>query len=267
VRHGPSTSGGVAERPPQPAVSRTASEARVAMGLMAVKPSDTSEVRRSRDHLHRIGRPAEGGVRRRRPEWGSLLVNGVDVAPYVEAELNRRFPGRAEQRAADLRACGKPGPPSNAPGLRPGRGSRRCRTARWTSRWTASGRSRRRCDTWCWPPTCGSAAGCWSSNSLSTPSACSTRAPLPTVRRRRAPRRRRRRSPTSSRPGPTGSRWSATSWRPVTPEELASARKNPHEPAYPETTLSCLHTILEEEWEHHRYAVRDLDAIGSRSSA
>jgi hypothetical protein len=25
--------------------------------------------------------------------------------------------------------------------------------------------------------------------------------------------------------------------------------------------LSCLHTILEEEWEHHRYAVRDLDAI------
>src|SRR6478672_3515213 len=30
-----------------------------------------------------------------------LLVNGVDVAPYVDAELNRRFPGRAEQRAAD----------------------------------------------------------------------------------------------------------------------------------------------------------------------
>ena len=30
-----------------------------------------------------------------------LLVNGVDVDPYVEAELNRRFPGRAERRAAD----------------------------------------------------------------------------------------------------------------------------------------------------------------------
>src|SRR5512144_2210412 len=27
---------------------------------------------------------------------GSLLVNGIDVAPLVEAELNRRFPGRAE---------------------------------------------------------------------------------------------------------------------------------------------------------------------------
>src|SRR4249919_686745 len=32
---------------------------------------------------------------------GSLLVNGVDVTPFVEAELNRRFPGRAEQRAGD----------------------------------------------------------------------------------------------------------------------------------------------------------------------
>src|SRR6185436_5920466 len=30
-----------------------------------------------------------------------LRVNGVDVAPFVEAELNRRFPGRAQQRAGD----------------------------------------------------------------------------------------------------------------------------------------------------------------------
>ncbi|HSO65306.1 MAG TPA: DinB family protein, partial [Ornithinibacter sp.] len=30
-----------------------------------------------------------------------LRVNGVDVAPFVEAELNRRFPGRAGRRAAD----------------------------------------------------------------------------------------------------------------------------------------------------------------------
>jgi hypothetical protein len=44
----------------------------------------------------------------------------------------------------------------------------------------------------------------------------------------------------------------------VTPAELAAVRKNPHDPQYPETTLSCLHVILEEEWEHHRYAVRDL---------
>jgi DinB family protein/pentapeptide repeat protein len=49
----------------------------------------------------------------------------------------------------------------------------------------------------------------------------------------------------------------------VTPEMLAEARKNPHNPEYPETVLSCLHVILQEEWEHHRYAVRDLDAISS----
>jgi hypothetical protein len=35
-------------------------------------------------------------------EDGSVLrVNGIDVAPFVDAELNRRFPGRAERRAAD----------------------------------------------------------------------------------------------------------------------------------------------------------------------
>jgi DinB superfamily/Pentapeptide repeats (8 copies) len=47
----------------------------------------------------------------------------------------------------------------------------------------------------------------------------------------------------------------------VTSDELATTRTNPWDPAYPETILSCLHVILEEEWEHHRYAVRDLDAI------
>jgi len=47
----------------------------------------------------------------------------------------------------------------------------------------------------------------------------------------------------------------------VSPQELAAPRRNPHEPERQETVLSCLHVILEEEWEHNRYAVRDLDAI------
>ncbi|MGM7421084.1 MULTISPECIES: DinB family protein [unclassified Cellulosimicrobium] len=47
----------------------------------------------------------------------------------------------------------------------------------------------------------------------------------------------------------------------VTPEELVVVRRNPWSPEYPETTLSCLHVILEEEWEHHRFAVRDLEAV------
>jgi hypothetical protein len=53
----------------------------------------------------------------------------------------------------------------------------------------------------------------------------------------------------------------------VTPDMLAEARKNPHGPDYPETVLSCLHVILVEEWEHHRYAVRDLDAIEAKTDA
>ncbi len=52
----------------------------------------------------------------------------------------------------------------------------------------------------------------------------------------------------------------------VTQGELVTPRKNPWAPEHPETTLSCLHTILEEEWEHHRYAVRDLDAIDASPS-
>jgi len=50
----------------------------------------------------------------------------------------------------------------------------------------------------------------------------------------------------------------------VTAADLATARKNPHAPECPESTLSCLHTILAEEWEHHRYAVRDLDALDAQ---
>jgi hypothetical protein len=34
-------------------------------------------------------------------EGGSLLVNGVDVVPFLELELNHRYPGRAERRASD----------------------------------------------------------------------------------------------------------------------------------------------------------------------
>jgi hypothetical protein len=51
----------------------------------------------------------------------------------------------------------------------------------------------------------------------------------------------------------------------VTSAQLAAIRKNPWAPEEQETVRSCLHVILEEEWEHHRYAVRDLAAIESRS--
>lgn len=53
----------------------------------------------------------------------------------------------------------------------------------------------------------------------------------------------------------------------VTPDELTASRRNPWAPEFRETTLSCLHVILDEEWEHHRFAVRDLDAIEAKSEA
>jgi hypothetical protein len=50
----------------------------------------------------------------------------------------------------------------------------------------------------------------------------------------------------------------------VTSEELGEARKNPWNPGRQETTLSCLHVIFKEEWDHHRYAVRDLEVIEAK---
>jgi hypothetical protein len=51
----------------------------------------------------------------------------------------------------------------------------------------------------------------------------------------------------------------------VTDEVLDEERRNPHNAAEAETVRSCLHVILEESWEHLRFAERDLDAIASRN--
>jgi DinB superfamily/Pentapeptide repeats (8 copies) len=53
----------------------------------------------------------------------------------------------------------------------------------------------------------------------------------------------------------------------VTSDDLAATRKNPWAPEYPETILSCIHVILHEEWEHHRFAVRDLDVLDATTGA
>lgn len=53
----------------------------------------------------------------------------------------------------------------------------------------------------------------------------------------------------------------------VTSDELARICVAPDEighPADEQTVLHCLHVILDEEWEHNRYANRDLDALVSR---
>jgi hypothetical protein len=40
---------------------------------------------------------------------------------------------------------------------------------------------------------------------------------------------------------------------------------SPGHPRKDHTVLQCLHVILNEEWQHHRYAVRDLDVLEKRS--
>ena len=44
---------------------------------------------------------------------------------------------------------------------------------------------------------------------------------------------------------------------------LDEPRRNPWAPEHEETVRSCLHVVLTEEWEHHRYAVRDLDVVAA----
>jgi hypothetical protein len=201
-------------------------------------------------------------------DGGSFLrVNGVDVVPLVEAELNRRFPGRADRRAAD------------PDGLR--------------AAWAALERT--------WAATLGrvaampagtadvSVSGEWSFAQTLRHLVFNTdvwlgRAILE-IEQPYHPL-----GQTDARVKDEGVDMSIfTTVTPsyadvlevragrvamvrdflatVTPDELAATRPNPWAPAHPVTTRSCLHAILEEEWQHHRYAVRDLDAIEAKPDA
>lgn len=193
---------------------------------------------------------------------GSLMINDVDVVPLVEAELNRRFPGRSERRATDPEAL----------------------RAAWAVLESAWAMIMERVaampdgtvdisvdEEWTFAQTLRHlvlAADMWLGNAvlrreqpfhplalMDTASAekfdlsvFATETPsYSEVLDVRADRVAMVRD------------FLAT----VTAEELAAERPNPHAPEYPETVLSCLHTILEEEWEHQRYAVRDLDRIAA----
>src|SRR5215471_14810304 len=194
-----------------------------------------------------------------------LRVNGVDVIPLVEAELNRRFPGRAGRRAADpdgLRAAWATLERTWAATLE--------RVAAMPpgtvdvsvgGEWSFAQTLRHlvmATDTWLGRSILGieqpfhplgqpNAEYETDGNDMSV---FTTITPLyAEVLEVRAGRVAMVRD------------FLAT----VTSGELAATRKNPHDPEHQETTLSCLHVILEEEWEHHRYAVRDLEAIEAKS--
>lgn len=192
---------------------------------------------------------------------GRLLVNCVDVAPYVEAELNRRFLGRAERRAED------------PPGMREAWAKLEQAWAAAVKRATAMPEGSldisvdgewsfaqtlrhlvMATDTWLRQAILGledahhpigqpdSSYGTGDGDSAAFASSVPPFAAVLEVRAERA---------AMVRDYLAG----------VTPEVLDERRANPHAPEHGETVRSCLHVILEEEWEHLRFALRDLDAI------
>jgi hypothetical protein len=196
-----------------------------------------------------------------------LRVNGVDVIPLVEAELNRRFPGRADRRAADpdgLRAAWATlertwaaaldrvaAMPAGTVDVSVGGEWSFAQTLRHlvlaTDAWL--GRAILEIEE---PFHTIGQAGAGSEEDGMDMSIFTTVTPsYAEVLEVRAGRVAMVRE------------FLAT----ATSDVLASTRTNPWDPDSQETTLSCLHVILEEEWEHHRYAVRDLDAIEAKSDA
>jgi len=192
---------------------------------------------------------------------GSLRVNGVNVAPFVDAELNRRFPGRAGRRAADpdgLRAAWAAlertwsatleravAMPAGTVDVQVGGEWSFAQTLRHlvlaTDMWL--GRAILEIKQPFHPLGLRDAGAEVDGMDMSvfttvTPSY----AEVLQVRAGRIAMVRE---------------FLAI----VTSEVLAAPRKNPHDPGRQETIRSCLHVILNEEWEHLRFAVRDLDAI------
>jgi hypothetical protein len=188
-----------------------------------------------------------------------LRVNGIDVTAYVEAELDRKFPGRADRRAADpdaLRAAWAAVERTwdatlvRAAAIPPGSVD-----VSVDGEWSLAQTLRHlvhATDLWVGKQVLGidepfhplGLSYGTSEPGVDPPS-------YDEVLKARAGRVALVRDLIAA----------------VTPAELAEVRKNPHNPDHPETTLSCLQVILEEEWEHHRFAVRDLDTIEAGSGA
>lgn len=210
-------------------------------------------------------------------DGAALHVNGVDVVPFVEAELNRRFPGRAERRATDpdgLRSAWAAiertweATLESVAAMPPGTVD-----VAVDGEWSFAQTLRHlvfATDMWLGRAILGAEQPFHPIGPLdnpfdSTPESASDSAFVSDAKRE--------------------GQWTVSAAAPsfdevlhvrarriamvrdflaaATPELLASSRPNPHDAARQETVLSCLHTILDEEWEHHRYAVRDLETISA----
>ncbi|WP_246081734.1 DinB family protein [Nocardioides litoris] len=200
-------------------------------------------------------------------DGGPFLVNGVDVTAFVDAELDRRFPGRALRHATDpagLREAWAAveaqwaATVDRAAGLPDGSVD-----VRVDGEWSFAETLRHlvmATDTWLrggvleverpWHPfgvpnaeyeTDGHDMSVWATDPPTWPQVLEVRAERVAMVRDVV---------------------AAT-----TEADLAAQRRHPWAAPDSEhrvTVLACLRTVLEEEWEHHRYAVRDLAVLASR---
>ena len=200
-------------------------------------------------------------------DGGRLLVNGVDVVPLVDAELNRRFPGRADRRATDpeglATAWDRLERTWDATLARVGTLPPGTVDVSVAGEWSFAQTLRHlvlATDTWLRKAILGEEQPYHPYGLIDV--ATADDGFDVTVLAQDAPSYDEVLEVWAGRVAMVRDVIAG-----VTPELLASDRPNPHDPDYPETVLSCLHTILEEEWEHHRYAVRDLDVIEGSEGA
>jgi uncharacterized damage-inducible protein DinB len=192
---------------------------------------------------------------------GTMVVNGVDVVPFVEAELNRRFPGRAERFAKDPESLSKA----------------------WTVLQRTWATTLRRAEAMPAGTVDVSVSGEWSFAQTLRHLVMATDTWLGRAILEREQPYHPLGEPNAEYATDGYDTSVFTTEKPTyaevlearadrvtmvtdflaatTVEQLAEPRTNPWDPQHQVTVLSCLHVILEEEWEHHRYAVRDLDVI------
>lgn len=197
----------------------------------------------------------------------SLFVNGVDVAPLVDAELNRRFPGREQRRAQtpdDLRDAWAAAERAWAAAMARAEGMPAGTVdASVDGEWSFAQTLRHlvlATDIWFGQTVLGApeplhpigqphaeyATDGFDLSVFSEPTPAWER-----VLEVRAERQAMVRDFIAA----------------ATPERLAERRRNPWAADNEVSVLGCLHVILTEEWEHLRFAVRDLDALAATADA
>ncbi len=196
---------------------------------------------------------------------GNLMVNGVEVTSYVEAELDRRYPARRLIGSADpaellrgfrqLRAdwAATLGRPNGLP-----EGSEHQRVG---GEWSAVETLRHLVfvhDSWFRRCCLGSTAlftaiGLASEAVPDQEAQGLDRAAAPSLHEVLAVR---------DAQGAELERWLSA----VTPDELSAPAPVPTGPGWPpyakgKSVLECVHVVLNEEWAHHGFCVRDLDLL------